>query len=290
MNGLSVMNAPKAFRPRINAEYPPHNKIIFEEWFRDNYVGCDTDRVYLDIFPTAYWVNHNYGLDLRAKQELQEYINELDKSKKYFTICQYDDGVLINWNGLDVLEFNMSKKVGFELPLLCQPHPYSFKGGKKWLASFVGSRTHPIRNELEKLRSNDEYYISFEPHSIENYCRILHESVFAFCPRGYGLNSFRISEALQYGAIPIYISDEFINCFDADFMAYGWVIRNENISKIDEYMDMFSDPLSVIRIQDNGKKYYDKYYTYDGCFNQIIKSIETEYHSRKQIGADATAA
>jgi len=105
---------------------------------------------------------------------------------------------MIDWNGKDVLEFNMSKNIGVGLPLLCQPHPYKFHSEKKWFASFVGSRTHPIRNELEKLRGKEGYYLSYDPHDIETYCRILHESVFALCPRGYagaiyGLKFIRVS-------------------------------------------------------------------------------------------------
>src|SRR5690606_25553066 len=122
------------------------------------------------------------------------FLNGLDVSKKYWTCVQYDDSILNDVSHLNLLQFNMSKKIGVEIPLLCQPHPFKFTGGKKWFANFIGSRTHPIRGNADSLRIKDGYYISFEPHNIEKYCLMLHESMFTLCFRGYGANSFRIAE------------------------------------------------------------------------------------------------
>jgi hypothetical protein len=261
------------FRPHINPIYPANNILIFEEWFAINFNGCDTDRELLPFFPTSYWVNNNYAQDLVAKKEAQDFIDSLPNDKKYFIICQYDDGCLIDWKGKDVLEFNMSKKVGVELPLLCMPHPYSFSSPKKYLVSFVGSRTHPIRNELEQFKNQEAWYISYEPHNIQDYCRIIHESLFTLCPRGYGANSFRICEALQYNSIPIYISDEFIEPFGVDFNEIGVKVHSSNISGLPRVAGLME--------RTDINKYYNEYYTYNGCFNHIIKSLEAEFNSRK---------
>lgn len=269
-------------QPHINVDYPPNNEIIFEEWFGLVYSGCKTDRELLPVYFTSYWVNNNYGNDKEARRELNDFLGTLDKSKKYFSIIQYDDGSMIDWGlfGLDVLEFNMSKKIGVELPLLCQPHPYSFSSPKKYIASFVGSRTHPIRNELEKFKGKEGWYISFEPHSIQDYCRILHESIFALCPRGYGANSFRITEAMQYNAIPIYISDEFIVPFENDFY-YG--MRCFPTDDIPLSIDTVPE-FHLAKWMSMLPKAYEDFYTYQGCFNEIIKSLETEYNLRQQGG------
>ena len=266
------------FTPHINVEYLKNNTLIFEEWFAQNYKGCKTDRELLPFFPTSYWVNNNYGNNEQAKQEAQDYICSLDKSKKYFSICQYDDGVLIHWDVLDVLEFNMNKKIGIEIPLICQPHPYKFGTPKKYIASFVGSRTHPIRNKLEKYKNLDGWYISFEPHDIETYCMILHESVFAICPRGYGLSSFRCySEAIAYGCVPIYYSDIHVIPFGVDFNEFG-IIANA-ADDLSETISALSE-LEILNKISNLTKYYDQYFTYDGCMNNIILQLEKEYYER----------
>lgn len=267
---LSRVNVPDKFRPYINVVYPPYNELIFEEWFRENYVGCNTTRVYLDIFPTSYWVNNNYGNDAIARKDIQDYVDSLPDDKKYFSICQYDDGFMIDWKGKDVLEFNMSKQNGVMMPLICQPKPYKFTTPKKWFASFVGSRTHPIRNELEKIKDINGYYISFDQHSPETYSRIIHESIFTLCPRGYGANSFRYSEALQYGSIPVYISDEFILPWDeeAEFITLNSV---DNISDILEKIE----PSDIVTMQDRIQYVYNKYFTYEGNLKLIIDYLES---------------
>lgn len=279
------------FQPHIIPVYPPNNHLIFEEWFAEKWdydilhgKGKQfTDRELLPFFPTSYWVNNDYANDLVAKKEAQDYIDSLPNDKKYFVICQYDDGCLIDWKGKDVLEFNMSKKIGVELPLLCMPHPYKFSGEKKYIANFIGSRTHPIRNELEQFKGKEGWYISFEPHSIEDYCRIISESWFTLCPRGYGANSFRICEAMQYGSIPVYISDEFIVPFNNDFPNGLRCYLNDDIIKTIETLPDW-------KIGDwnlESLKWYKEYYSYEGCFNQIIKSLEAEYNLRKQNGTDS---
>lgn len=258
----------------INVVYPPDNHLEFERFLYKHYHGCETDRFYLPVMWTACYVNHNYGQDKEYIQRLQEFIDSLDKTKKYWTCVQYDDGILNDISGIDLLQFNMSKQLGVQIPLLCQPHPYKFKSPKKWVASFVGSKTHPIRNELEKLKREDGYYVSFEPHDIETYCRILHESMFVICPRGYGSNSFRILEALQYGAIPIYLSDEYIMPFGT--IPGWWLLANESNFKtvLSEAENL--EPEQIIKMQDIGEKAYEEYYTYEGCFKYIIDYLEKE--------------
>jgi len=263
------------FLKSINVSYPPGNKPLFEEWLQENYPSIKTDRHLIPVNFTSYHVNNGYGQDNRALQELQSFIDRLDRSVKWAACIQYDDGALIDFKDLDVLQFSMSKKIGVEMPLLCQPQPYKFISEKKWTANFVGGMTHPIRESAKKMEGADEYYISFEHHNIETYCRILHESLFTLCYRGYGLNSFRIAEALQYNSIPVYISDEFINCFDANFEDYGILITHEDQYRISEILE--SVPYEdIIRKLERGKEIYQKYYTYEGAFKQIKTILESE--------------
>lgn len=265
------------FTPHIIPTYPPNNLQIFEEWFAENYKGCNTDRELLPIFPTSFHVNNGYG---EKKQELQDYCDTLDPNRKYFIICQYDDGCMVDWRGKDVLEFNMSKQTGVMLPLICQPHPYKFPEQKKWFANFIGSRTHPIRDSVNYLSQHDGYYCSFEPHSIERYCEIIAQSMFTLCYRGYGAASFRCAESIQYGSIPVYISDEFIIPFNIDFEEFGVLISHENVHRIDEILQSVSLE-NVIEKQSKLKDVYEKYYSYEGCMNQIIKHLENESDKKR---------
>lgn len=276
------------YMPHINVEYPKNNFQIFEEWFSENYKECNTDRELIPFFPTSYFVNNGYNENVQANKEAQEYIDGLDASKKWFVICQYDNGVIVDWKGKDVLEVNMSKKIGIEMPLICQPHPYTFSGEKKYIASFVGSKTHPCRNGLERYVNKEGWYISYEPHSIERYCEILSQSIFSICPRGYGFSSFRTCESLQQESIPVYLSDIFINVFDLDFDYFGVKHLAEDITTLALKLETMPE-VEIATKQSRLKEVYDNYYSYEGAMKQIIKSLETEHNSWQQIREDATA-
>lgn len=269
------------FKPHINPVYPPNNVLIFEEWFGINYKSCNTDRELLPFFPTSYWVNNNYAQDMAAKQEAQDFIDSLPNDKKYFVICQYDDGCLIDWKGKDVLEFNMSKTNGIMMPLICMPHPYHFNAPKQYFANFVGGKTHPMRQYVLDLKDKEEHYVSFDLHNIQDYCRILHESIFTLCFRGYGANSFRIAEAVQYKSIPVYISDEFIIPEWIPFKDFGVTIHSNDVHRIYDVLQAMSQE-EIVKKQIELETAYEKYYTYHASYYYIINKLEAEYNNIKE--------
>lgn len=262
---------PEEFKPKIKVTYPPENYCIFEEWVSSNYTS-NASRKYLPIHWTSYHVNNKYGTIKSVVKKLQDYIDGLPKSEKYWTICQYDDGVLIDFKDLDVLVFSMSKKTGKEMPLVCMPHSYNQKRKKDIFASFIGKETHPIRKHVLNIQSPN-YYISKENHNIHKYCEIIDRSIFGLCPRGYGLNSFRTSECMQYETIPVYISNEFIEPFDNNFEEYGVKISEKDANKIEQILSSITED----QIEEKRKKIkenYNKYYTYDGAIKNIEKKIK----------------
>jgi len=267
------MNTPDIFKPRHPFPYPPNNLMIFEEWY--GYVNNRKfGRIYLDVYWTSYHCLHNFGKNKFYLQRLQQYIDSLDRSKRYYTIVQYDDGCLVDFKDLDVLVFTMSGGTypkTYPLPLLCMPHPYNFTKQKTLLYSFIGRETHPIRNAIFTSAHPQNTYISQRPTNIRQYCNILAKSVFSLCPRGYGISSFRICESMQYDAIPVYISDEF-SIPHHDF-SHGILA------------DSFQDAVCKIRdmpqkeISERQRLIHEKYfkeYTYEANQRIIYKVLETE--------------
>jgi len=271
-----MIQSPEWTRPIINTIYPPENFIDFERWFTHHYLGDVSEREYLPIWWCGYQVNNRYGEDKVAMQKLQDYVDTLPNDKKYFTLSQYDNGCGVDFKGKDVLIFDMSNngENRYPLPLLCQPHSFDFTGQPKdYIANFIGNKTHPIRNQLEQLQNKEGYYISFQPHSIEDYCRKIYKSIFTLCPRGYGRNSFRIVEAMQYGSIPIYISDEFIHPHNISFDTYGFTIADG--VDVFEYINKIT-PYQIYEKQEKLKTYYEKLYTYQANFDLIIEYLRNE--------------
>ncbi len=267
-----MIAVPKQFQPHINTDYPQNNKIIFEEWFAQQHIP-DTEREYLPIFWTSYYVCNNYGNNKKALYDLQQFIDSLDKSKKYYTIIQYDDSILNDVTGLDILRFEMSKSTGYPLPLLCMPHPYKHNVKRDLFANFIGNRTHPIR-DFAKILPKD-YYVAFNNHPTDKFTQIINRSIFTLCFRGYGINSFRIAEAVQYGSIPVYISDDFVFGHHMDFESFGVVIKQEDVQRIDEILK--SIPLhDIIKKQDLLPEIYQKYFTYQSNYELILKAVQDE--------------
>jgi hypothetical protein len=262
-----MIHTPERFRPHIRVDYPPNNHFIFEEWFYQHWKPTLTQegrRIYLPVFWTSYFVNHNYGQDTARKNDLQEYVDSLPRDLKYFTIVQYDDGCLIDFRGLDILIFNMSTE-GFPIPLTCMDHPYTFDVPRETFSSYVGSNTHPLRNHLKQTVRGGRL-------DIKDYCELHARSIFSLCPRGYGANSFRIKEALQYGAIPVYISDVFIEPFYVNFEEYGVKISPKQVAHMDYILK--SIPSDVIeQLRARGREVYKEFYQYEGLRESILKHI-----------------
>jgi len=86
-------------------------------------------------------------------------------------------------------------------------------------------------------------------------------SKFALCPRGYGKTSFRIQEALQYGAIPVYISDEYL-------CRRSCILLGENEFDL---IDGLGGELNKFPFL--AKQAFNDYYTYSAVANMIYENL-----------------
>lgn len=269
------------FRPRNILIYPPENNQTFEEYFYDEFIKMEhsINRIYLPIFWTNYYISKNYGNgDL---SELQSIINNLDKSKKYFTIVQYDDNIINDLNDLDILIFAQGgygkyKNKTYPIPLNCQINNYDYDTQQKDIfCSFVGRKTHEIRNIIfDKFKNNNEYFIS-ESIDYNSFKNIMNRSTFSLCPRGYGATSFRICESLYNSSIPVYIYDELFLPFNDlfNFEDVGILIHKDELDKIHQILKS----KTILDINDyllNGKKIYNDFFSFYGCYNKILSVLK----------------
>jgi FkbM family methyltransferase len=265
-----IVPVPEQFRPLQPFPYPSGNYEAFEEWFFKNANPEEINgRVYLPIFWTSY-----YRRTL-PYEPLDNYLRSLDRSKKYFTIIQYDDGIMNDISFLDIKVFAMSgERVDYPLPLIAQQHPNPWtKTDKTIFANFIGSNTHRIReNIVNKYSAKKDWYVNFNKHDETSYRDIIAQSTFTLCPRGYGKTSFRIMEALEHGSIPVYISDSFIIPHNYDFNKYGVTIHSDEIHLIDKILETIPRE-DIERKRYIGKAVFTEMYTYDGCKSKILSNI-----------------
>ena len=201
------------------------------------------------------------------------------------------------------------------IPLLSSNHIESKDlYNREILASFIGDiHVHPIREKMvdvindpktNNLKTNNLKTNNLKTNNLKTivvcggnyrneadqnkFKELMQKSVFALCPRGYGNTSYRIVEAMQFGAIPVYISDVFSLPYcdpsynnndnnNNDWNNVNWnsiaVLINEN--EIDELVEILRSKTDeqIAEYRANLAKIYEKYFTMQGCCEYMLKRI-----------------
>ncbi len=261
--------------------YPPYHTgkyldMFFFEYYQNN--KPNKDIYYLPIdWTTCYIQNVNL-------QILQEKILSLDKSKKYFAVSQHDDAIR-EYLPTGTLRFCAGGNAGgIPIPLVCSPIPDKYKRetNKDIFCSFVGSITHPIRQQMVSvLNGNNKYHLSYKQWTdkvinsdMENFMDITSRSIFTLCPRGYGRNSFRMYEAMQLGSIPVYIFDEDWRPFkdDVNWDEFAVSIHTSQINSIDSILSNISSD-KIKQMSGNSIKVYNDKFSLESMSKQIINKL-----------------
>lgn len=262
--------------------YPPyHTGLYLEDYFFDRFMKNNTtlNRYYIPVsWTTCYIENKCSGL--------QDKLNSLDPSKKYFVVAQHDDAVRERLP-IDSMEFTFNgNRGGILLPPICSPIPEEIKPvglERDIFCSFVGSNTHPIRNLMYNILINNPKYLlhirnwtpSVPKNEFDRFMEITSRSIFCLCPRGYGRSSFRLHEAMQLGSIPVYIYDQKWFPFDdeIDWNEFCVLIDIKDIHNTDLILSKYSKD-QISKMQKNLKKYWVDNFTMRSVFNKIINRIK----------------
>jgi hypothetical protein len=285
---MNILETP--FMIKTNHEYPPNNKTIFEEyfynWFLEN--KSLTNKTYLPIFWTNYYISKGYAT--QDISEINNFLDSIDKNKDYFTIVQWDDGIVNPFPYSNIYVFGQGGGGGksseelfngtigdYPIPLNCQSNPNIKTQNKDIFASFIGviyGRNNWIREKLHDNLKNKNGYLFENSISYDAFSNVMSRSIFSLCPRGYGATSFRICEALQHESIPVYISDKPWIPFNdiINFNDYGVLIDSKDIEKIDEILKNISEE-EIYKKLNLGKQIYNDYYSFEGCSNKIINKL-----------------
>lgn len=261
--------------------YPPYHKGLYlEDYFFDKFIKEDinSSRYYLPIFWTTCYIENKC-------HNLQQKLNFLDPSKKYFAVAQHDDAIRENLPN-DTVEFTFNgNRGGFLLPPICSPIPNEIKpieSERNIFCSFIGSNTHFIRNLIFNiLKDNPRYLLSIRNWTssvpmddFNKFVEITSKSIFCLCPRGYGRSSFRLHESMQLGSIPVYIHDQNWFPFDdeIDWNEFCVLIDVKDVYNIDSILSSYSDD-RIKKMQKNLQKYWIENFTREAVFKKIIDRI-----------------
>ena len=285
---MNILETP--FMIKTNHEYPPNNKTIFEEYFYNRFVENKPliNKTYLPIFWTNYYISKGYAT--QDMSEINNFLDSIDKNKEYFTIIQWDDGIVNPFPYSNIYVFGQGGGGGksseelfngtigdYPIPLNCQSNPNIKTQNKDIFASFIGviyGRNNWIREKLHDNLKNKNGYLFENSISYDAFSNVMSRSIFSLCPRGYGATSFRICEALQHESIPVYIFDKPWIPFNdiINFNDYGVLIDSKDIEKIDEILKNISEE-EIYKKLNLGKQIYNDYYSFEGCANKVITKL-----------------
>ena len=313
---LEIANVPDIFRPHYHSTYPSyssgkHLEEIYYDYFLLHKETIHTNKVYLPVFWTSYYILHNYGESIHA---LCDWLETLDPGKEYFTIVQYACGIYVapfsnshthestlsRFNNIMVFSAgggginykkNAMKQLSFNgydrwvfvgnpgehaIPLVCAPTFPNTQSRKDIFCSFMGRiDTHPCRVKLSELlsRQDKNEYQVFDSVGYDEYVALLNRSTFTLAPRGCGYTSFRIYEAILAGSIPVYIwSDCMVLPFcDELEWTYFCVILHEDTL---QHLPAILKSVDVSAMQKNLKR-AQAYMATDATFDYMKRKLAT---------------
>jgi hypothetical protein len=300
---MKIIEVPKEFQPNFFSDYPPYSSgKNTEENCYDVLKDCideiDTEYIYIPIYWTSIYTNrtHNGNFD-----DLYDWLETLDKSKKYFTIVQNDCGVFVRNFELNILIFSagggglniknneimkeldyygvrrfvfVGNKGEFDIPLMCLPLLNSIEERERDIyCSFMGRYdTHWCRFKMaEELSKHSDFKFLKPISDIEIYKEILSRSIFTLAPRGFGYTSFRLFEAITMESIPIYIwEDKCVLPYNdiIDWKEFSIII---NINEIENLPEILKN-VNVIKMQKKLRE-VKKYFNYEYVKEYILSKV-----------------
>jgi hypothetical protein len=156
--------------------------------------------------------------------------------------------------------------------------------------SFQGSlMTHSIRpksiNELYKIKNystfiegNFEFmeFLHNKEHLRLTYKKSIERCKFVLCPRGRGSNSIRFYEALNFGKIPILISDDVKLPLTSkiNYSEFSIKIPEKDVSKIENYIDEFLKTHDIKTASKKARETSVKWFSMNSISDFVNESIK----------------
>jgi hypothetical protein len=269
-------------------------ELYFYEYYRLNKHRFPEDYEYIPVF----WRAYDYAKRaFFAPEGLQEKLDSLDSTKKYFTVssCFSDMPAKLpkrtkvfsaanNFEGYDVVP----------IPLATYQHDKPTGQLKKVRCSFIGlNHTHPCREMMfKKLRENSDFVffirnrkklfdiashkMKYSPEEYKEYIVSICQSEFVLCPRGIGPTSQRLYEVMEIGAVPIYIYDEpflpYQNSVDWDKLAI--MIHESEIGSLSSIVERKSRE-EIIQYRKEYERLRDSHFTRNAVCDYILKQLHS---------------
>ena len=288
---LRILTIGKQFRPGTSHVYPPFKKGRYMEEYCYDVLSSkkddiQSDMVYLPIFWTNLQ-NHPGFASMKSKYQiiLDHALSTFPPHTQYMTIVQHDDGPQLKLPQHTIIFGACTGTIPLPLiyedtteRLLSEP-----RCPKTQLASFVGTYTHPLREEMfHALQKEDIVWngkkvwsSSVKDQDATLFIEQTLQSRFCLAPRGYGRSSFRFFEAMLLDTIPVYVWD------DIEWLPYREILDYStfSISISKNELPRLYDILSSISTETYENMVFTMkknrhWFTLEGMVDYIVKRIE----------------
>lgn len=287
---------PELLIPREGPAYPPHHTgdHLEEAFLKFWEAEGKGSRKLIPIHWTAVY-NHRVkeGLgpgspNARLRDVLRSYLQGLDPREKYFVVCTHDDAPaeLLPPDTRVFSAGGNSQHIDVPIPLTCGPHDVDPDGPVRSIPiSFVGSLTHRLRLEMAQsingkfgvFLSVAEWTDSVSQDRVDLFKEITRRSIFSLCPRGYGATSYRLYEAMQLGAIPVYLSDKHLLPWsdEVDWSQFC-VVAGANDTQRILSMTLEMKESDVRRMQDKLRDAWRDHFSVESTCRHIAKRVDRD--------------
>ena len=290
-----------------DTHYPPHASMLLEEHFYRFYVANAAKFPARIQYVPVMWISHMHNMQLYRRtyrpteDDLVAHIlaHYSDPDSRYFAVMQADfwpeklEAVIpTNWL---VFSASCATSGAWPIPLTTQFHPappphltaprHGDVGGgayeKRYLASFVGRDTTWVRHRMREVLAHDPDFLIVTDSFMINadnqqaFRHVTAQSVFVLAPRGNGPTSFRIFEALEHGAIPVYIFDEHC-CLPlrdvVDWDEFAVLVPASELAFLPLLLRSFS-PSDLVQMRRRGQEVLARYFSLRGTSEYILASL-----------------
>lgn len=166
-------------------------------------------------------------------------------------------------------------------------NPFFNKNNRPYLYSFLGELSHiylpqtHIRNQIKLLQQKPDIFIGsnvsidlrralrINYFTKNDYELVSRNSIFTLAPAGYGRWTYRFFQAIQWGSIPVLISDDYVKPFE-DTIPYDdfcITLPEKEVQNLDSTIRSFSHQ-EIQRLQ-NALEKNQHHFTYTEFFRKV---------------------
>jgi hypothetical protein len=159
----------------------------------------------------------------------------------------------------------------------------NFKPSRKYLYSFIGSKTHSVRSAIIGMKHPVNAYIkdtsSLKAWELDSnqkfeyereYYEIMNESFFILCPRGIGPCSYRLFETMQLGRVPVIISNQWVEIPGIKWDDVSIRVDETLVHKLPEILAKREK--DAVEMGRNARKSWEQFFSPEVSLNQIASS------------------